>query len=344
LVKGDPLKVIVGSAILAGIIGFDGDGSSTIMICFSALLPLYLRLGIKPIILAAITIMQIGITTLVPWGGPVGRVASVLKLDPTALYISLLPGMIVSLLYIVFIAYIIGKKERARLGIMNTDIDIETQAKTSATIEGDKIKRPKLIWVNFSLTAILMVALIMSWYPSAILFIVGTALALLINYPKVRDQADRISAHSSNALSVTTIILAAGIFSGILTGTAMSDAMAQGLVSIIPSELGAYMGLIVAIISGIGLFFIGPDGFYFGIIPVLAETASAYGISGMEIGTASLYGTPFGIIGPLVGAMYLLTGMAGVNLVDVQKYAGKFSLGILTIFIVFGLVLGHISV
>ena len=48
LAKGDPLKIIVGTAVLAGIIGFDGDGSTTMMIVVTAFLPLYKRLGISP--------------------------------------------------------------------------------------------------------------------------------------------------------------------------------------------------------------------------------------------------------------------------------------------------------
>ena len=68
LAKGDPLKITVGTAVLAGIIGFDGDGSTTMMIVAAAFLPLYKRLGISPIILAYIVIMQIGITTLIPLG------------------------------------------------------------------------------------------------------------------------------------------------------------------------------------------------------------------------------------------------------------------------------------
>lgn len=339
--KGDPLKVIVGTAILAGIIGFDGDGSTTILICISALLPLYKRLGINPIILASITALQIGITTLVPWGGPVGRVASVLKLDPTDLYLSMLPGMIVSLLFVVFVAYIIGKKERARLGIENFHLDKETQEMMSSTIEYTDLKRRKILWINLFMSIFIMVILVLGWLPPAVLFMVGTALALLINYPSLKDQRERIAAHSPNGLMVASIILAAGVFSGVLEGTTMSTAMAQILISIIPPEWGSFMPIITAIISIPGLFFIGADAFYFGIIPVLSETAATYGVTAMEIGIASLYGTSFGYIGPLVGSMYLLTEMTAVNLVQLQKYAAKWAVGIFVIYIIMGMFLGE---
>ncbi|MCG7335765.1 citrate:proton symporter [Sporosarcina sp. ACRSM] len=359
LAKGDPLKVIVGSAILAGIIGFDGDGSTTMMICVTAFLPLYKKLGINPVILASIVIMQIGITTLVPWGGPAGRIASVLNLDPTALYLKMLPGMLVSLLYVVGVAYIIGLKERARCkeaGLYPVQSDsfssqsaiIEDAAIEQASIENIEnpnqgSKKSKIIWVNFFLTAIIMVAIVAEWLPAAILFIVGTAIALFINYPMLADQRERIAAHSPNALAVVSMVLAAGIFSGIFKGTLMSEAMAQTVVNVIPSELGPIMALITAIISVPGLFLIGPDGFYFGILPVLAETAAAYGIDPLVIGTASLYGTPFGIMGPLVASIYLLIQLTGISLGDLHKYTAKWAIGIVAIFIIVGVLVGTIT-
>lgn len=354
LAKGDPLKIIVGTAVIAGLIGFDGDGSTTMMIVVTAFLPLYKKLGISPIILASITIMQIGITTLVPWGGPAGRVASVLNLDPTELYLQMLPGMIVSLLYVIGAAYFIGLKERARFkressqSFSMPDSRIIDAAIESATIENllpenPNLKRPKLIWLNFLVSTVIMIAIVLEWLPAAILFIIGTAIALLINYPVITDQRERLAAHAPNALAVITMVLAAGIFSGIFKGTPISESMAQSLVSIIPTDLGAFMALITAIVSAPALFLIGPDGFYFGILPVLAETAAAYGIDTLEIGTASLYGTPFGIMGPLVASVYLLIHITGITLGDLHKHTAKWSLGILLIYIITGVFLGTIS-
>jgi CitMHS family citrate-Mg2+:H+ or citrate-Ca2+:H+ symporter len=354
LAKGDPLKIIVGTAVLAGIIGFDGDGSTTMMIVVTAFLPLYKKLGISPIILASITIMQIGITTLVPWGGPAGRVSSVLHLEPNQLYLQMLPGMIASLLFVIAVAYFIGLKERARFkktssesismseaGII--DAAIESAVIENITPENLNVKRPKLIWFNLFLSSLIMVAIVLEWLPPAIVFIVGTALALLLNYPVLQNQRERMAAHAPNALAVVAVVLAAGIFSGIFKGTPISESMAQSLVSIIPEGLGAYMALFTAIVSGPALFLIGADGFYFGILPILAETASNYGIDALKIGTASLYGTPFGIMGPLVASVYLLINITGINLGDLHKHAAKWSLGIMLIYIIVGVITGIIA-
>ena len=46
LVKGDPARIVVGTAVLALLVSLDGDGSTTYMITTAAMLPLYLKLGI----------------------------------------------------------------------------------------------------------------------------------------------------------------------------------------------------------------------------------------------------------------------------------------------------------
>jgi CitMHS family citrate-Mg2+:H+ or citrate-Ca2+:H+ symporter len=266
----------------------------------------------------------------------------------------MLPGMIVGLLFVIAVAYFIGLKERARIkktssesislsetGIM--DAVIESAVIENITPENLNIKRPKLIWFNLILSGVLMIAIVLEWLPPAILFIIGTALALLVNYPVLQHQRERMEAHAPNALAVVAVVLAAGIFSGIFKGTPISESMAHTLVSIIPDGLGQYMALFTAIISAPALFLIGPDGFYFGILPILAETASNYGIDAVKIGTASLYGTPFGIMGPLVASVYLLINITGINLGDLHKHAAKWSIGIFLIFIIVGVVTGIIS-
>ncbi|WP_269139325.1 SLC13 family permease, partial [Pseudomonas fluorescens] len=54
MVKGDPLKVSVGTAVLALVVSLDGDGATTYMICVAAMLPLYQRIGMSPRIMAGL--------------------------------------------------------------------------------------------------------------------------------------------------------------------------------------------------------------------------------------------------------------------------------------------------
>ena len=87
LVKGDPLKVSVGTAVLALVVSLDGDGATTYMICVAAMLPLYSRIGMSPRIMAGLIILAGGVMNMTPWGGPTARAASSLQVDPSDIFV-----------------------------------------------------------------------------------------------------------------------------------------------------------------------------------------------------------------------------------------------------------------
>jgi len=336
-VKGDPLKVIVGTALLALMVSLDGDGATTYMIVVAAMLPLYRRLGINPLILTTVIMLSGGVMNILPWGGPTARVMSALRLDASQVFLPVVATMVAGALWVLFVAYLFGKKERKRLGISELQFDATVQP-SAMTDEAYGIKRPKLIWVNLLLTLALMVALVINVLPLAILFMIAFALALIINYPKLEDQRQRLSAHAGNALSVASMVFAAGIFTGILSGTHMVDAMAKSFVHVIPASLGPNMPVITAITSMPFTFFISNDAFYFGILPLITEAASHFGISAAEMGRASLLGQPVHLLSPLVPSTYLLVGLAGVNFGDHQRFTLKWAIGTTVVMLLFSLI------
>jgi len=260
LVKGDPLKVAVGTAVITMIVALDGDGASTFMITISALLPLYLKLGMSRLVLSGIVCLGAGVMNIAPWGGPTARAMTVLHADSTQLFNPVIPAMIAGIIWVLVAAYLLGKQERKRLGILalhDEAVDVQLGSETG--------KRPQLFWFNLILTIVLIVSLVMGVLPLPILFMLAFAIALLVNYPKPDDQLERLTSHAGNVVLVTTMIFAAGIFTGILTGTKMIEAMATALVSIIPDALSAYLPLLVAITSmPLSLVFT-PDAYYFGV-------------------------------------------------------------------------------
>ncbi len=93
-----------------------------------------------------------------------------------------------------------------------------------------------------------MVCLVMGVLPAAILFMVALCIALVVNYPDLDMQKRLVGNHSASALAVVGIIFAAGIFTGILSGTGMVEAMSQKLVAIIPESMGPCLAPITAVI------------------------------------------------------------------------------------------------
>lgn len=342
-VKGDPVKVAVGTALLAMIVSLDGDGSTTYMVTCSAMLAVHRRVGMHPLILPSIVLMMNSVMNIIPWGGPTGRVLASLKLEAGDVFVPLIPAMALGALWVIFIAYRWGLKERARLGVSlhvaGMD-EIAASVTVSSDPEAEKLKRPQMFWVNLGMTVLLMVCLIKEVLPLGILFMLGTGLALLINYRSVKEQNERIIANGANAIPVVAMVFAAGIFMGIMSGTKMVDAMAQTLISAVPPSMGPHFAFITALVSLPGTFFLTNDAFYFGVLPVLSKAAATYGITPAQMGIAALIGQGCHLLSPLVPSTYLLVGLNKVEFGDFQKYALLPAIGISLIWLAYALVAG----
>ncbi|MDZ7632366.1 MAG: citrate:proton symporter [Gemmatimonadaceae bacterium] len=325
VVEGDPVRVVVGTAALALVVSLDGDGSTTYMITAAAMLPLYRRLGIRPLVLACVTMMAGGVMNILPWGGPTARAASALSLDASALFVPMIPSMLVAASWVLYAAYRLGLHERTRIaatGVVPFADDTALDDNTSLV----DTRRPALLPVNAALTVTLMVALVLGVLPLPILFMIAFAIAIMINYPSVAEQKHLLATHAGNVMAVASLIFAAGIFTGILAGTKMVDAMAESVIQVIPTAFGPYLSIVTGILSIPFTFFISNDAFYFGILPILAKAGQAYGITAAEMGRASLIGQPVHLLSPLVPSTYLLVGLVGVDFDEHQRFTIKWAL------------------
>ena len=342
IVRGDPLKVLVGTAVLTLLVSLDGDSSTTYMIAVAAFLPLYQRLGMNVLPMLCLINLASGIMNLSPWGGPTARAAAALRIDALDIFIPMIPAMILGGLTLVGMAVLFGLRERRRLGIMRMENHHLDNISLGLGDEGDceANRRPKMFWPNFILTTLLLVLLVVGLMPIHILFMLAFAIAVMLNYPTLEQQKARIGAHAANVLAVTSLIFAAGVFTGILSGTGMVDAMAKSLLAVIPHSFGPYLAVFTAVVSLPFTFFMSNDAFYFGILPVIAQTAAGYGISAEEIARASVIGQPFHLLSPLVPSVYLLVGLAKVDIGDHQRFSMKWGIVVSMALMVGGILFG----
>lgn len=342
LVKGDPLKIVLGTAFIGMLTHLDGSGASTFLITIPALLPLYEQLGMSRLVLAGVVALSAGTMNMVPWGGPTARAASALGVGTTELFNPLIPAMLVGLVWVLFVSYILGKREQRRLGIQQFENDVNQKLSK----EDIQARRPKLFWLNVALTILTLIALVKVWLPLPIVFMIAFAIALIINYPNPKDQQERITEQATGMITVVTIIFAAGIFTGVLTGTGMIEAMAKALVNIIPESTGSFMALFVAV-TGMPLSLVfTPDAYYFGVLPILSETAAAYNIAPVNIGRAAILGqmTTGFPLSPLTASTFLLIGLARVELSDHQKFIFFWAFGTTMIMTVIAFLTGAITI
>ncbi len=345
--KGDPMKVLVATAIVAAAVSMNGDGTTTTLICCSAFVPIYKKLDMKLMNLGVLVILQNTIMNLLPWGGPTARAMSVLGVEADILgYLA--PGMVLSILYVIFfVARGMGKKERARLGIKElTDAELD-ELTTISDPEVLAIRRPQNFWINAVMTIVLIGWLVAGSFIKAIevkpvvLFLIGTGLAMMINYPDLKSQSKRIGENAGDAVQVVLLVFGAGVFMGLFQGTGMAKALTDSIVHIIPQQLAGFWSLIIALISVPGTFFLTNDGFYYGVLIPFAEIGRQYHFTDMQMALASLMGQAFHLLSPLVAFIYLLLRLTGLDMGEWQRESAKYAAVVFVIFVVTIILMGH---
>jgi citrate-Mg2+:H+ or citrate-Ca2+:H+ symporter, CitMHS family len=334
LTDDDPLKIIVGTAVLALAVSLDGDGASTALIVVGAFLPLYRRLGMRAVHLVCVMSLASLATNLTPWGGPTTRVAVALHVDPQQIFVKMIPVMAVMALSTLGVAVLLGLSERRRLrwtaetGAARTEVGAAgpgTPARRDLEIDTGELlgnaatARPRLFWFNALLTLVLLVALITEFTAAPVSFMIAFAIGLLINYPRPSQQKERLAAHAPTLLSVITMILAAGVLTGVLTGTGMIEAMADSLVAIVPPSLEGHLGPVIAVLALPAQFFLSTDAYFFGAVPVLSEVAGQHGLTALQAACASLLGGPVHGLSPLVPTVLLSAGLTKVDVGEMLR-------------------------
>ena len=378
----DPAKVVLGTAILAAAVSLDGDGSTTFILTTAAMLPVYLRLKMSPVVLTCVAGLANGTMNILPWGGPTARAASALKISVSDVFVPMIPSLVAGLVVVFVFAWLLGLQERNRLRTVAPEIwaegaefdggaaagstggtgtggdggtgrfgfarkasgpvgagapaaggtgvavlerpedlvDDRDSAMADTALDPNRATlRPKLFWFNLGLTVAVMVTLVANIIPLPFVFMVGAAIALLVNFPKVKDQSAQLIAHAPSIVAVVSMVMAAAVLTGVLNGTGMVKAMSEWLVQIIPADMGPFMAVITGVLSIPMTFFMSNDAFYFGVLPVLSETAAHYGVGAADMARASITGQPFHLQSPLVPAILLLVSLAKVDLGDHHK-------------------------
>ena len=315
-----PSRIVPGTALLALLVHLDGSGAVTFLVTIPAVLPLYDELGIDRRILACVASMAAGVNFL-PWTGPTLRASAALHLSPSALFTPLIAVQIVGLIFVFATSWLLGRREEQKLSA-RPPAQTATPEPSTQSIPA----RPRFFLLNVLITLIVLGAMISGRIDPAVAFMLGTVIALTLNFPSLKAQQERITAHAPAAILMASILFAAGSFTGIMKGTGMVTAMASVVVSHIPQHGLRLIPLCLATLSMPLSLFFDPDSFYFGVLPVLANAAASAGLPTVTVAHAALLGlhTTGFPVSPLTPATYLVVGLSEITLAQHQRFTIPF--------------------
>ncbi len=332
-------SVLAITALLTLVAHLDGSGVATLLIVVPAMLPVYKALKIRIQPLALTVSLCIAVMNMVPWGGPTARAAAVINMDPSVLWHQMIPIQLAGIA-LIFIALIFIARLEKRKGGFDKDVDIH--AKFQELSEEEKaLKRPELWWFNFIITIIVLAALFVG-VPSFIAFLVGCAIILPLNFRTRKEQDGRIKAHAKNILPMVVTIISAGALLGVLEGTGMVEALANGILAVVPDSMKSIMHILIGLLIAPISVLLDADTIMYGVLPVVVQAVGSVGISGASVASMFIIGHNFGIpVCMTSAAVYFGLGIYGMEYKDMFKYNIAWLMGIGTLLVLLsGLIIG----
>ena len=367
LVGNSVIGVTVMTTVIALIGHLDGGGASTFCIVVPAMLPVYKKMHMRPTTLLRVSVLAMGVLNLMPWSGPTARAATVLGIEASDLWSTLLPIQAFGVVLCLAHAVLAGIQEQRRgaglngkLAQMEGDVVLDQTAQAAQ----NDLARPKLFIVNILLTLVVIALLIWDKFPSYMPFMLGVAVALFVNYgftAKMHKQL--INLHAGPALMMCSTLMGAAVLMGVLTtsfdasGAVISaktmeipaDAtlsvvrcLANIIRDILPTSLGQHLPIVIGILSVPLALAFDTDSYFYGMLPVMIAIGQGFGVTALPIAVAMVVCRNCAtFISPMVPATLLGTGLADIDIKDHIKasfmYVWIFSILCMLVAIVLGI-------
>lgn len=343
--NGNVYGLMIITVIIAVIAHLDGSGASSFLIAIPALLPIYKQMNVRTTTLMLLLTASLGVMNLLPWGGPTLRVATILEKDATELYFQLMPMQIVGLILALALAVYMGFVESKRLRTLGFQNMQNNDFHGDFVEENLELSRDNNFILNLGLLVAILILLFFSGMPSYFPFMLGSMIALLINYPNLKTQDEVIKKSASSAMMMATTILAAGVLIGVFDKSGIMKLMAAFVLELMPQSFGAYLVIIIGLLAAPMALIFCTDSYFFGLLPIVATIGEAFGVSALSLGIAMVVcRNCAAFISPVVPATLLGCGLSGVSIRSHIKTSFFWVWGISIICLVSGIVLGIIKI
>ena len=361
LVGDNVIGVTVMTTVIALIGHLDGGGASTFCIVVPAMLPVYKKMHMRPTTLLRCAVLAMGVLNLMPWAGPTMRAASVLEMDPSSLWRTLLPIQAFGIVLALAHSVLAGMQEQrrgaglhGRLAAEEGAVVVEASAEEAA--QKNDLARPKLFWVNLGITLVVIFLLIFLGqdkydYPGYFPFMLGVAAGLIVNYGFNANMHKKlINLHAGPALMMCSTLMGAAVLMGVLVKTVTVDGeeiasvvtcMAGIIQMVLPAFLGQHLPIVIGILSVPLALAFDTDSYFYGMLPVMIGIGEGFGVAAVPIAVAMVVCRNCAtFISPMVPATLLGVGLAEVDIKDHIKASFGYVWAFSIICMVFAVICG----
>lgn len=334
--------IMIVTAVVAAIAHLDGSGATTVIITIPAMLPIYKKMKMSPLLLLLVLSISCGIMNMNPWCPAPMTLASSIGSDSQAVMRMLLPVQVFGYIILLGIIFFIGRSERKK-GVGISDEEFQQIKEEMAKPVEVKVSKPLMVF-DIILTVVLIVVMFMGWLPSAICFMIALSILVATNFKGGKAQTDAIRRHGPATINMVLVMMAIGAMTGIMQQTGMIAGMAKAVLDMLPESLGGHLVFIVALISPILGVVLGNAATHTAIAPVLAGVVTSYGATVNQLALALVLGTSLAANLSLVGAgAYLGLGLADVEMGDHLRYSFKWVFLTNTLMTIFAALIGSIA-
>lgn len=334
---GNVVAIMIITSLISAVAHLDTGTTSTILVTIPAMLPLYKKFNIRIEYLFLLMAQSVAVVNLLPHGGGLVRMSSVTGLEITQIFRNIAPVIGCMVIYNIITAFFYGKKEQHRIASGNL---VNYGATTDRTLEIQEVTINWKYWANLFLTFALLTLMFMGKIKGYFVFMLGVAIAMIINY-KTKEQQKVLAQHSSAAFPIAAVMLSSGVLVGVMGQSGMLTEMANLIVTLIPVQLKGFYGLIVSYLSLPLSFALGADGFYYGLTPLFTEVGNAYGFATISIISMMLFARDsIGMLTPVSPVNHLAPGLLGMELNSLIKFCAKYLLLLFTVEVVLSVLFG----
>ena len=318
--KNPVIAIMMAAALVATIGHLDGQGTTTIMITLPLMMPFFDKMKMDRKALGLTMGIVIGAMNLVPWTGPTRYTAMVLGMDPVEVWREILPAQLAMLAIGFVVAYMLARREIKRGAINALD-----ELPAGQTESDSLCSRKKGYFIfNVTLTIALLATLVMGLMSSGYIFMIFSTIALIVNYPNKKAQAKAIKVLSPTVLNMVLNVMSVGVFIGVMQEGGFVNALAEGVIQVLPESVGPHIYLVIAFLATPLLMMLGTGPYYQGLLPLIVGVCSQYGADPLLV--ASVILVPSGLavsLSPLVAANHVCCSMLGYEMGDAIKYGWK---------------------